>query len=180
MLHDNQIEGVLCLYEGRAAERFDLEAEQADNLKRRAGLIQGKVRRGTLNMSGNRIGRIAVGDRMASLIKSQLAEKQGKPVDDLSDPAVSGARLGDIFQVMILTGNVIGGGPNLLFAGNLIVSGNYFEEQRGEMVGREQSQKSWGIAGKSAFTGNIGEGTEFFCVAEPFEQAANLMKFIKP
>lgn len=175
-LDGNQIEGLLCLYEGDGRGEFKLKPGEADNLEKRACLLLGKVRGGTLNLCNNQIKRIAVGDKMALLIKKQLAEKQGgKPVDG-KDPACGTAKMEDIFHVIILSNNVITSGPNLLLSGNLIFSGNFFERQTANLVADGSPEMNWAISCKSVFTGNIGEETKITCASDAMDKSANLLE----
>ena len=168
-LNGNQIEGTLCLYEGNACGAFSFDSEQADSLKRRVCHLLSRVRRGDLTLCNNQITRISVGSGMADRIKEQLAKKhEGKP-----------SELKDIFRVIFLSNNVIADGPNLLLAGNLIMSGNFFERQADGRQAGEVQVMNWAISGKSVFTGNIGEETTISVVASESNDAANLLDIKK-
>ena len=106
---------------------------------------------------------------MADRIKEQLAKKhEGKP-----------SELKDIFRVIFLSNNVIADGPNLLLAGNLIMSGNFFERQANGKKAGELQVMNWAISGKSVFTGNIGEETTISVVSSESNDAANLLDIRK-
>ena len=176
ILGDNQIEGLLCLYEGSRNERFWPDVDETRNMKKRVCHLLGKVRRGTLTLRNNRIKRIEVGNDMGLLIKDQLAaERQGKPADEASH---GGAKFRDIFQQIILSGNVINDGPNMLLAGNLILSGNLFDRQTAGSPADASPEMNWAISGKSVFMGNIGDETKITSAADESEIVANLLEII--
>ena len=168
-LDGNQIEGTLCLYEGNACGAIGFDSDETDSLKRRVCHLLSRVRRGDLTLCNNHITRISVGAKMADQIKEQLAKKhEGKP-----------SELKDIFQVIFLSNNVIADGPNLLLAGNLIMSGNFFEKQADGRQAGEVQVMNWAISGKSVFTGNIGEETTISIVSSESNDAANLLDIKK-
>jgi len=178
ILSDNQIDGLLCLYEGSRNERFWPDVDETRNMKKRVCHLLSKVRRGTLILRNNRIKRIAVGNNMGLLIKEQLAEEHlGKPDDKAS---YGDAKIMDIFQQIILSGNVINDGPNMLLAGNLILSGNFFEKQQtANLLAGPSPEMNWAISGKSVFIGNIGDETKITSAADESEIAANLLEIIR-
>lgn len=174
-LCDNQIVGMLSLYERSRNEHFWPDEDETRNMKKRVCHLLSKVRRGTLTLRNNSIKRIAVGNNMGLLVKEQLAEEHlGKPDDEAS---YGGAKIKDIFQHIFLSNNVIKDGPNMLLAGNLILSGNIFEKQQTENLLAGPSPKiNWAISGKSVFIGNIGDETKITSAADECEITANLLE----
>jgi hypothetical protein len=165
-LDGNLIDGVLCLYEGNADGAFSFGPENADSFKRRVCHLLSRVRRGKLTLCNNQITRISIGHEMAKKIMEQLVEKhEGKP-----------SEMKDIFQVIILSNNIISRGPNLLLAGNLILNGNFFGKL--EDIGHDPQAEAmnWAISGKSVFAGNIGDDNVMSVVSSENNALANLLK----
>jgi hypothetical protein len=187
IITNSRIEGVLCLYEGRPTE-MEFSSYDMERLKKRVPLLTHRARRGVLEIRGNVIGRIAVGESMVQMIRKTL-QAHGKPPDEMEE----------MFRMLFLTNNVISTGPNQLLATHLSLCSNCFgrvlEEVRGEGAGGKQEgsmgggspaaspnrspENEWAVATEAVFIGNLGEDTKLSCVVDKLQDVGNIIELKK-
>lgn len=182
-LNDNRIEGMLSLY-GSSPTEVEFTPYELGRLKNRVNLLSHRVQKGVLNLRGNRIDRIVVGDRMASVIREKLLKQRGKPPE-----------LDEIFRLIFLSNNVIREGPNQILAVNLSLNSNFFGRVMGGSTNglgvtggpkgfrgalARTPEREWAIASKAVYIGNMGDlGVKLSCVSDESEVVANLIEIIE-
>lgn len=180
IITNSRIDGVLCLYEGRPTEMV-FSTHDMERLKKRVTLLMHRVRRGVLEIRGNVIGRIAVGESMVQMIRNLLAHG-GKPPEEIEE----------MFRTIFLTNNAIASGPNQLLATHLSLSSNCFdrvltEEGSGEKPeggspaadSNRSPENEWAIATCAVLMGNMGEEIKLSCMADRLQDVGNLIELVK-
>lgn len=175
MLTNNRIEGMLNLYGGSPTD-VEFTSDELDQMKNRVNLLSHRVNKGVLNLRGNRIERIVMGDEMASVIRDMLLKQRGKP-----------SETDEIFRLIFLAGNVIREGPNQLLAVNLSLSSNFFGRlgATSGSNGPEGSlarspEREWAIASKAVYIGNMGDAdVRLSSVSAEIGAVANLIEIVE-